>query len=251
MKTTDRKSSKTSKAAPSKVLVIDVGGTHIKCLASGQTLRRKFASGPQLTPLQMVKGVLEITADWTFDVVAIGYPGVVCDGAPVREPHHLGGGWVGFDFTAAFARPVRIINDAQRCRRSAVLQGGKLLFLGLGTGLGSALIVDDVIVPMELGHLHCSRKHDYEDLAVEKAQDGFKRLGKKEWRRKVSAVVQGFSAALLPDDIVIGGGQADLLKDLPERARRGDNAAAFTGGFRLWQAPALTGTEPVLTKVTS
>ncbi len=220
------------KAAPLTVLVIDVGGSHVKCLAAGQPRRRKFSSGSRLTPQQMVRGVLEITADWTFDAVAIGYPGVVRHGVPVREPHHLAPGWVGFDFEAAFARPVRIINDAAM-QALGSYQGGKMLFLGLGTGLGSALIVDDLAMAMELGHLPRRKGRTYEDLLGKK---GFKRLGKKKWRRKVRAVVRGFSAALLPDEIVVGGGQAERLKKLPARTRRGDNADAFLGGFRLWGA---------------
>ena len=221
------------KATQLTVLVIDVGGSHVKCLASGQSCRRKFASGPRLTPQQMVQGVLEMTSDWTFDVVAIGYPGVVQHGEPVREPHHLGTGWVGFNFATAFGRPVRIVNDAAM-QALGSYQGGKMLFLGLGTGLGSALILDEQIVAMELGHLHRGKGRDYEDML---GKQGFKRLGKKKWRRKVCAVVQGFSDALLPDEIVVSG-QADRLKHLTPPTRRGDNAAAFLGGFRLWEAPA-------------
>ncbi|CAN5898153.1 ROK family protein [soil metagenome] len=213
-----------------KVLVIDVGGSHVKCLVSGETTRRKFASGRGLTPRQMVEGVLAIVGDWRFDAVSIGYPGVVRRGAPVAEPHHLAPGWVGFDFEAAFGRPVRIVNDAAMQALGAY-QGGKMLFLGLGTGLGSALIVEGQIVAMELGHLRHSKKHDYEDLLGKR---GFGRLGKKKWRHKVRSAVRGFSAALLPDDIVVGGGQADRLRKLPPRTRRTDNAAAFIGGFRLW-----------------
>jgi polyphosphate glucokinase len=217
-------------SARSKILVVDVGGSHVKCLLSGVTARRKFASGPGLTPQQMVQRVLEIASDWNFDAVSIGYPGVVRRGAPALEPHHLAPGWVGFDFEAAFGRPVRIVNDAAM-QALGSYQGGKMLFLGLGTGLGSALIADGHIVAMELGHLRRSKRHDYEDLL---GKDGYARLGKKKWRRKVHAVVEGFGAALLPDEIVVGGGQADRLRKLPPRTRRGDNSAAFLGGFRLW-----------------
>lgn len=213
-----------------KVLVIDVGGSHVKCLATGQLRRRRFASGPDLTAGEMVARVLKLCGDWHFDVIALGYPGVVHDGAPLREPHNLGHGWVGFDFQSAFGRPVKILNDAAM-QALGSYQSGKMLFLGLGTGLGSALIVDGHMVAMELGHLRRSKKHDYEDILGKR---GFKRLGKKKWRRKVCAVVDGFSAALLPDEIVVGGGQADRLKKLPPRTRRTDNAAAFAGGFRLW-----------------
>ncbi len=215
---------------PKKILVIDVGGSNVKCLLTGEETRRKFASGSGLTPQQMVQGVLEIAADWTFDAISIGYPGVVHRGAATQEPHHLAPGWVGFDFEAAFGRPVRIVNDAAM-QALGSYQGGKMLFLGLGTGLGSALIVDGQMVAMELGHLRRSKHHDYEDLLGKR---GYKRLGKKKWRRKVHAVVQGFGAALLPDEIVVGGGQADRLKKLPPRTRLGSNAAAFVGGFRLW-----------------
>lgn len=218
------------KAARPKILVIDVGGSHIKCLLSGETTRRKFKSGPGLTPQQMVDGVLEIASDWRFDAISIGYPGVVRLGASAREPHNLAPGWVGFNFEAAFGRPVRIVNDAAM-QALGSYRGGKMLFLGLGTGLGSALIVDGQIVAMELGHLRRSKHHDYEDLLGKR---GYKRLGKKKWRRKVHTVVEGFSAALLPDEIVIGGGQADRLKKLPPRSRLGNNASAFLGGFRLW-----------------
>lgn len=220
----------TRKMAPPKILVIDVGGSHVKCLLSGESTRRKFVSGSGLTPQQMVQGVLEIAADWTFDAISIGYPGVVHRGAAAQEPHHLAPGWVGFDFETAFGRPVRIANDAAM-QALGSYQGGKMLFLGLGTGLGSALIVDAQIVAMELGHLRRSKHHDYEDLLGKR---GYKRLGKKKWRHKVHAVVQGFGAALLPDEIVVGGGQADRLKKLPPKTRRGSNSAAFVGGFRLW-----------------
>jgi predicted NBD/HSP70 family sugar kinase len=220
--------------APKNILVIDVGGSHVKCLVTGQTTRRKFVSGPGLTPQQMVQGVLEIAADWRFDAVSMGYPGVVHDGAPSQEPHHLATGWVGFDFQAAFNRPVRIVNDAAM-QALGSYQGGKMLFLGLGTGLGSALIVRGEIVAMELGHLRRSKHHDYEDLLGKR---GYKRLGKKKWRRKVDGVVQGFAAALLPDEIVVGGGKAKKLKKLPPRTRRGSNAAAFVGGFRMWEEQA-------------
>ncbi len=221
--------SSSRKTARPQILVIDVGGSHVKCLLSGETTRRRFASGPGLAPQQMVDGVLEMVCDWRFDVISIGYPGVVRQGAPALEPCHLAAGWVGFDFEAAFGRPVRIVNDAAM-QALGSYQGGQMLFLGLGTGLGSALIVGGHVLAMELGHLRRSKRHDYEDLLGKR---GYKRLGKKKWRRKVHAVVEGFSAALLPDEIVIGGGQADRLKKLPPRTRRGNNSAAFLGGFRL------------------
>ena len=179
---------------------------------------------------------MEITKGWRFDVVSIGYPGVVRRGQVVREPNHLGSGWVGFNFQAAFRRPVKIINDAAM-QALGGYEGGKMLFLGLGTGLGSALIVDGVIATMELGHLHCADGHNYEDYLGKK---GRKRLGNKRWRRKVQDVVEGFRNALLPDYIVLGGGNVAHLKRLPPLTRRGDNADAFRGGFRLWDGETRT-----------
>lgn len=214
----------------SKVLVIDVGGSHVKCLVRGADAPRKFASAATLTPERMVRGVLDIVAGWEFDRLSIGYPGVVRNGAPMREPHNLGRGWVGFDFAAAFSRPVRVVNDAAM-QALGGYRGGKLLFLGLGTGLGSALIVDGNVLAMELGHLHWTKKRTYEEFL---GKAGYARLGKKKWRRKVRRAVQEFSDALLPDDILVGGGQANRLKRLPAQARLGDNAAAYAGGFRLW-----------------
>jgi polyphosphate glucokinase len=218
-----------------RVLVVDIGGSNVKCLLRGESKRRKFASDAGLTPERMVAGVLDLAHDWDFDRLSIGYPGVVRHGVPVREPHNLGRGWVGFDFAAAFGRPVRVINDAAM-QALGSYRGGKMLFLGLGTGLGSALIVDGDVLAMELGHLHWTKKRTYEDF-VGKA--GYARLGKKKWRRKVRRVVRDFSAALLPDDIVVGGGQAERLKRLPPLTSLGDNAAAFGGGFRLWDDDAI------------
>jgi predicted NBD/HSP70 family sugar kinase len=181
----------------------------------------------------MVKQVLASTKTWRFDAVSIGYPGVVQRGRIVREPHNLGEGWVGFDFETAFSRPVKIINDAAM-QALGSYEGGKMLFLGLGTGLGSALVVDGVIAAMELGHLHYAHGCSYEDCL---GKQGRKRLGKKKWRHKVAKVVAGFRRALLPDTIVLGGGNAEYLKKLPARTRLGDNSKAFVGGFRLWEGP--------------
>lgn len=208
-----------------------MGGSHVKCLASGHRQHVAFESGPKLTPGQMVKQVLQITAGWRFDAVSIGYPGVVRGGEPAKEPYNLGRGWVGFDFRAAFQRPVRILNDAAM-QALGGYQGGKMLFLGLGTGLGSALIVDGVIVAMELGHLHYSNRYNYEDYVGEQGRE---RLGEERWHAMVSAVVRGLRKALLPDDVVLGGGNVKKLKRLPPQTRRGDNFNAFVGGFRLWQ----------------
>lgn len=224
-----------------RILVLDVGGAHVKCLATGRARPIKFASGPTLTPDHMVRKVRKITTRWRFDVVSIGYPGVVRRGAVVREPNHLGPGWVGFDFAVAFERPVRMINDAAMQALGAY-QGGTMLFLGLGTGLGSALIVDGVIAAMELAHLPYARGRTYED---DLGEQGRRRLGNKRWRRKVEDVVEGFRKALLPDYIVLGGGNVAHLKRLPPQTRRGDNADAFLGGFRLWERPDRNAARPI------
>ncbi|HEY2336384.1 MAG TPA: ROK family protein [Burkholderiales bacterium] len=221
----------TKKSSP-KILVLDVGGTHVKFLASGRKTHLEFKSGPRMTPQEMVDAVLKLTRGWSFGAVSIGYPGVVRRGVIAREPHNLGPGWVGFDFRAAFGCPVKIINDAAM-QALGDYRGGRLLFLGLGTGLGSALIVEGAIEAMELGHLRYSKKHVYEDHLGE---HGRKRLGLRKWRAKVAATVKEFRKALLPEDIVLGGGNARRLKHLPPHTRRGENAAAFLGGFRLWEA---------------
>ncbi len=214
-----------------RVLVLDVGGTHVKCAATDHREPVEFKSGPRMTPDRMAKNVMKITRGWRFDAVSIGYPGVVSRGAIAREPYNLGPGWIGFDFDAAFGRPVKIVNDAAM-QALGGYRGGKMLFLGLGTGLGSALIVDGMVAAMELGHLHCGDGRTYEDYVGER---GRKRLGNGKWRRKVEDVTEGFRKALLPDDIVLGGGNAARLKRLPPLARRGDNSDAILGGFRLWE----------------
>ena len=212
------------------VLVVDVGGTHVKVLATGQTEVRKFDSGPNLTAREMVERVKELAQDWKYDVVSIGYPGPVLHCRPVAEPHNLGAGWVGFDYEAAFGCPVRIVNDAAM-QALGSYEGGRLLFLGLGTGLGSTMIVERIIQPMELAHLPY-RKGTYEDYVGIR---GLERLGKKKWRRYVSDVVARLIAALEPDDVVLGGGNVKKLKELPPGCRAGDNDNAFLGGFRLWE----------------
>jgi polyphosphate glucokinase len=211
------------------VLVVDIGGTSVKILASGHKIHRSFSSGPKLTPQEMVSGVKRFAADWTYDAVSIGYPGPVLHGRPIAEPYNLGRGWVGFDFAAAFGHPVKVVNDAAM-QALGSYTGGKMLFLGLGTGLGSTVIVDGIVEPMELGHLPY-KKGTYEDY-VGKA--GLDRRGKKKWRRDVADVVARFFAALEPDDIVIGGGNVKKLDALPPHTRAGDNDNAFRGGFRLW-----------------
>ena len=212
------------------VLVIDVGGQHVKILLTGQETRRTFESGPKMTVEDMVEGVKKSAEGWAFDVVSLGYPGPVLRGRPVSEPKNLAPGWVGFDFEKAFGCPVKLINDAAM-QALGSYQGGRMLFLGLGTGLGSAMIVEGVVEPMELAHLPY-RKGTFEDYVGER---GLKRLGEKRWRRRVAKVVETFAAALQATDIVIGGGNVKKLKELPPNTRAGDNENAFTGGFRLWE----------------
>ena len=214
-----------------KVLVIDVGGTHIKVLATGHRHAVKIDSGKTMTPRRMVRAVRTATADWSYDVVAIGYPGAVLRGKPVSEPRNLGGGWIGFNFRKAFRRPVRLINDAAM-QALGDYKGGRMLFIGLGTGLGTALIVDGVLEPMELAHLPYKKHCTYEEYV---GKSGLKRLGKKKWRRAVADVVVRLKGALQVEDVVVGGGNAKLLRKLPPGVRIADNAKAFTGGFRLWR----------------
>jgi polyphosphate glucokinase len=212
------------------VLVVDVGGTNVKILATGQETPRKFPSGPTLTPQDMVAGVLKAAEDWDFEAVSIGYPGPILRGRPVAEPANLGSGWVGFDFEAAFGCPVKLANDAAM-QALGSYEGGKMLFLGLGTGLGSAVITNGLLEPMELAHLPY-RKRTFEDYV---GKHGLKRLGKKKWRRHVADVVERLTAALQPDYVVLGGGNVKKLKELPPGARAGENVNAFQGGFRLWE----------------
>ena len=213
-----------------KVLVIDVGGTHVKILATGQRDHREFGSGPTLTAEQMVTGVKALAERWKYDVVSMGYPGPVLNGRPVAEPHNLGRGWVGFDYRVAFGRPIKIVNDAAM-QALGGYKGGKMLFLGLGTGLGSTLIVNGIVEPMELGHLPY-RKATYEDYVGSR---GLERHGKKKWRRDVADVVARLIAALEPEEVVLGGGNVRKLRELPPGCREGDEANAFVGGFRLWE----------------
>jgi glucose-6-phosphate isomerase len=226
------------------ILVIDVGGTHVKLLATGQDAPRQFSSGPELSPEQMVGGVVQAAAGWDYEAVSVGYPGPVLHDRPVSDPVNLGPGWVGFDFAAALGRPVQLVNDAVM-QALGSYEGGRMLFLGLGTGLGSALIVDRVIEPMELGHLPY-RKATFEDYV---GLRGLKRLGKKKWRRAVADVVARLTAALEPDSVVLGGGNVKKLKELPPKCRAGDNANAFVGGFRLWERngkpPTPSGRQPM------
>jgi polyphosphate glucokinase len=212
------------------VLVIDVGGNHVKILATGQKQSREFPSGPTLTAKQMVAGVKKLAGDWKYDAVSIGYPGPVIRNRLLAEPHNLGRGWMGYDFKAAFKRPVKVVNDAAM-QALGSYRRGKMLFLGLGTGLGSTLIADGIVEPMELGHLPY-KKGTYEDYV---GMRGLQKRGKKKWRRNVADVVTRLVTALEPDDVVIGGGNVKKLKQLPKGCRMGDNANAFRGGFRLWE----------------
>ena len=215
------------------ILAIDVGGTHVKVLATGQTEERKVVSGPTMTAAGMVEAVKAMTGDWTYEAVSLGYPGPVVHEMPFKEPTNLGPGWVGFDYAAAFGRPTKIINDAAM-QALGSYDGGRMLFLGLGTGLGSAMVVDGAVQPMELAHLPFTKNRTYEEMVGLAA---LLRLGKKKWRRKVNAVVAELSTALEPDYVILGGGNAKLLKELPPNARLGDNANAFRGGFRMWDTP--------------
>jgi polyphosphate glucokinase len=219
------------KTVSRRVLVIDVGGTHVKALMTGETEVRKFESGPKLTAEKMAKDVKELVKGWHYNCVSIGYPGPVINGNPLREPHNLGGGWMGFDFKKAFGCPVKLVNDASM-QAIGSYKGGKMLFLGLGTGLGSAMIVDGMLEPMELAHLQYRKGKTYEDyLGIR----GLERLGKKKWRAHVYKVCEQLKAALAADYIVLGGGNVKKLKKMPPGAREGDNNNAFVGGFRLWE----------------
>jgi polyphosphate glucokinase len=216
-----------------RILAIDVGGTHVKVLLSGEDTPRKFGSGPELTPSEMVKGVKEIAKGWKYDAISIGYPGPVVRNRPVMDPYNLGKGWVGFHFEQAFGCPIKIVNDAAM-QALGSYKKGRMLFLGLGTGLGTALVVDGVLEPMELGHLPY-KKGTYEDYV---GLRGLEKRGKKKWRKQVAEVVEKLSIALEPDEVVLGGGNVKKLEVLPPHCRAGDNFNAFLGGFRLWNVEA-------------
>jgi polyphosphate glucokinase len=224
-----------SRKLPRRVLAIDVGGSHVKMRVSGRREEREFESGPGMTPRQMVAGIRKLTGDWQYDAVSIGYPGVVVHGKIVTEPYNLGRGWVGFDFRKAFGRPTLLMNDAAM-QAIGSYEGGRMLFLGLGTGLGSALIVDGTVAPMELAHLPYKGGRSYEDYVGDR---GRRRLGPKKWRRTVAAVVEQLSKAVEADYVVLGGGNARKLKKMPKNARLGNNEFAFLGGFRIWRKSGL------------
>jgi polyphosphate glucokinase len=212
------------------VLVIDIGGTNVKILATGQKEPRRFPSGPTMTPRQMVAGVKKLTGDWRYDVISVGYPGLVHQSRVAAEPYNLASGWIRFDFEAAFGRPLKLINDAAM-QAWGSYQGGLMFFLGLGTGLGSALVFQNTIVPMELGHISY-KNGTYEDYLGAR---GLKRLGKSKWQKHVAYGVARLLETFHPDDVVLGGGNAKKLEKLPPGCRAGDNAHAFLGGFRLWE----------------
>jgi polyphosphate glucokinase len=221
----------TRKKRPRRILVLDVGGSHVKFRVSGHQKEQRFVSGPKLTAARMVKRVLELVDRSEFDAVSIGYPGLVIRGRIAAEPFNLGRGWVGFDFEAAFRRPVRLINDAAM-QAVGSYTGGRMLFLGLGTGMGATLILDGIVEPMELGHLPYKGHRTFEDYV---GQRGLERLGKKKWRKVVAEVVEHLSRALEVDYVVLGGGNSRKLKELPPMTRLGDNSNAMAGGRIIWE----------------
>jgi polyphosphate glucokinase len=215
-----------------KILVIDVGGSHVKLLASGQPELRRFDSGPHLTPHHLMDRVRGLTADWTFDVVSLGYPGSIVRAEPKEEPGNLGDGWVGFDFEAAFGKPVRVVNDAAM-QALGGYAGGRMLFLGLGTGLGSTLVTDRVVIPLELGRLRYGSEPG--NLGDRLGKAGLTRLGQEGWAKLVTETAAWLREAFAADYVILGGGNAEKVKVLPDGIRRGGNEDAFTGGFRLWE----------------
>lgn len=214
-----------------KILAVDVGGTHVKILATGRTQKREIVSGPAMTARQMVSAVKKLAKGWAYDALSVGFPGPVLHGRPVAEPHNLGPGWTGFDFASAFGLPVKVVNDAAM-QALGSYRGGRMLFLGLGTGLGTAMIVNGIVEPMELGHLPY-KKGTFEDYVGDR---GLHRVGKKRWRKLVKDVIERLVAATEPDDVVIGGGNVVHLKTLPKGCRAGNNDNAFIGAFRMWDS---------------
>jgi predicted NBD/HSP70 family sugar kinase len=218
---------------PRRILVIDVGGTHIKFRVDGRGRIFRFPSGPRLGPESMTRKVLKRAEGLRYDAVSIGYPGLVFHGRIAAEPHNLGKGWMDFDFAAAFGKPVRIVNDAAM-QAIGSYRGGRMLFLGLGTGLGATLIIDGEVEPTEIGHMPYRRGRTFEDYLGER---GRRRLGTRKWRRAVADVVAHLETAFEADYVVLGGGNAARLRKLPPGARRGDNRNAFVGGVRIWRRP--------------
>ncbi|MCE9533070.1 MAG: ROK family protein [Planctomycetes bacterium] len=229
-KSTKTRSKKAPVGPPASILVVDIGGTKVKMLATGETEPRKVPSGKEMSPSKLVEAVKEVAHGWKYEAISIGYPGLVGSLGPRAEPGNLGPGWVGFNFGAAFGIPVRIINDAAM-QALGSYEGGRMLFLGLGTGLGSALIIDNVIIPLELGNLLFKTG---ETIANVLGRKGFKKLGKDAWRAAVNEVITTLMRAFVVDYVVIGGGNAKNVKNLPPLSRLGHNLTAFRGGFRLW-----------------
>jgi len=213
------------------ILVIDIGGAHVKFRIDARGPIRKFVSGPKMSAAGMTRRILELTRQLGFGAVSIGYPGLVFRGRIAAEPHNLGKGWVGFDFAKAFGKPVRVINDAAM-QAIGSYRGGRMLFLGLGTGLGATLIIDGVVEPTEVGHMPYKRGRTFEDYVGERGRE---RLGTRKWRRKVLDVIEQLKHALEADYVVLGGGNAVRLKGLPQDVHLGDNRNAFLGGLRLWR----------------
>lgn len=216
-----------------KVLVIDIGGTNVKMLATGHELPRKFPSGKELTPEKLATGVKEATADWEYDVVSVGFPGPILCGQPILEPTNLGQGWMGLDFAALLGKPVKVMNDAAM-QALGSYQGGKMLFVGLGTGVGATVIMGGEVQALEVGRFRYKKR----TLEYYLGDRGRKRQGRKRWQKRVEEALGKFVAALKPDDVVLGGGNAKKLDPLPAGARLGDNRFAFVGGFRLWEPEA-------------
>jgi hypothetical protein len=231
-KAASKKAASDNLSRPRAILVVDVGGSNIKLLVNGETESRKIPSGPEMTALQMVESVKEATKDWKYEAVSLGYPGVVGSTGPVSEPGNLGPGWVGFDFAAAFERPIRIVNDAT-LQALGSYDGGRMLFLGLGTGLGSTLVSQSALIPLELGALPHPGGGTYGEVL---GRRGLKRAGKKRWRRFVIQTVESFLSAFQVDHVVLGGGNSKFLQLVPPGARIAHNQTAFRGGFRLWHS---------------
>lgn len=214
-----------------KILVIDVGGTNIKVASTDNLVPIKVPSGPTMTAENMVQQVLAATKNWKYDRISIGFPGPVVHHRPIAEPHNLGAGWVDFDYERTFAKPLRFLNDAAM-QALGGYKSGRMLFLGVGTGLGSALVLDGYVVPLELAHLPYKKGRTYEEYI---GLAGLKRRGKKKWRRSVLDIIDRLQAGMVCDNVLLGGGNAKLMKGLPPHVVLGANSNAIAGGFRLWQ----------------